>query len=137
MVTSGFLHADWGHLLFNMISFYSFSTSLEYYLGTVKFLLLYFISLVGGNMLSLFIHQHHGNYRAWVHQARCAELSSRPLPYFLELKLVLFLYPDQSPVGFLESSMPYTQSMESKATWATLVMKRTWVEELSDSWVNG
>jgi membrane associated rhomboid family serine protease len=64
MITSGFLHADWGHLLFNMISFYSFSYSLETYLGPVKFLLLYFISLIGGNMLSLFIHQHHGNYRA-------------------------------------------------------------------------
>lgn len=64
MITSGFLHADWGHLLFNMISFYSFSTSLEYYLGPVKFLVLYFVSLVGGNVLSLFIHQHHGNYRA-------------------------------------------------------------------------
>jgi membrane associated rhomboid family serine protease len=64
MITSGFLHADWGHLLFNMISFYSFSTSLEYYLGPVKFLILYFVSLIGGNMLSLFIHQRHGNYRA-------------------------------------------------------------------------
>ncbi len=64
MVTSGFLHTDWTHLLFNMFSFYSFSTSLEYYLGPVKFLLLYFISLIGGNVLSLFIHQHHGNYRA-------------------------------------------------------------------------
>jgi membrane associated rhomboid family serine protease len=64
LVTSGFLHADWSHLLFNMISFYSFSDSLEGYLGPVKFLIIYFASLLGGDMLALFIHKNHSYYRA-------------------------------------------------------------------------
>ncbi len=61
---SGFLHADWGHLLFNMLSFYSFSDNLETYLGPVKFLAIYFASLVGGDILALSIHKNHGTYRA-------------------------------------------------------------------------
>ncbi len=64
LLSSGFLHADWSHLLFNMISFYSFSNSLEDFLGPVKFLIIYFASLLGGDMLALVIHKNHGGYRA-------------------------------------------------------------------------
>jgi membrane associated rhomboid family serine protease len=62
LVTSGFLHVGWTHLIFNMISLYFFSPSIELYLGGVKFLIIYFASLVGGDLLSLFIHRHHGDY---------------------------------------------------------------------------
>lgn len=61
---SGFLHGDWSHLLFNMISFYSFANNLEGALGPVKFLAIYFASLLGGDILALIIHKNHGNYRA-------------------------------------------------------------------------
>jgi membrane associated rhomboid family serine protease len=64
IVTSGFLHVGWLHLLFNMIALYSFSTNLELSLGVVKFLILYFSSLVGGSLLSLFIHRNHSDYSA-------------------------------------------------------------------------
>lgn len=64
LVTSGFLHADWSHLLFNMISLYSFSNSLEDFLGPIKFLVVYFASLLGGDLLALVMHKNHGNYRA-------------------------------------------------------------------------
>jgi membrane associated rhomboid family serine protease len=61
---SGFLHGDWGHLIFNMISFYSFANSLEGFLGPIKFLIIYFASLLGGDILALIIHKNHGYYRA-------------------------------------------------------------------------
>ena len=64
LITSGFLHADWTHLIFNMVSFYSFSDMLESHLGPVKFLIIYFGSLLGGDMLALIIHQKHPYYRA-------------------------------------------------------------------------
>ncbi len=62
MVTSGFLHVNWMHLIFNMLALYFFSGSLELYLGPVKFLLIYFLSLIGGDLLSLFIHRNDGDY---------------------------------------------------------------------------
>jgi len=62
--SSGFLHIDWQHLLFNMISLYLFSESLEFQIGELNFLLLYLASLLGGNLLALFIHRNHGDYSA-------------------------------------------------------------------------
>jgi membrane associated rhomboid family serine protease len=64
LVTSGFLHVSWMHLLFNMFALYAFSTSLELRMGPSSFLTLYFTSLVGGNLLSLLIHRNHGDYSA-------------------------------------------------------------------------
>src|SRR5205085_7101779 len=64
LVTSGFLHVSWTHLIFNMITFYCFSYGLEATLGATKFLMIYFGSLLGGNLLSLFIHRHHHDYSA-------------------------------------------------------------------------
>jgi membrane associated rhomboid family serine protease len=62
LVTSGFLHVNWMHLIFNMLALYFFSGSLEVYLGAIKFLLIYFLSLAGGDLLSLFIHRNQGDY---------------------------------------------------------------------------
>jgi membrane associated rhomboid family serine protease len=64
LITSGFLHVNWMHLAFNMISLYFFSGSIESYLGGIKFLLIYFASLLGGNIFSLIIHKNHGDYSA-------------------------------------------------------------------------
>jgi membrane associated rhomboid family serine protease len=59
LVTSAFLHAGWGHLLWNMIGLYSFGRALESFLGMGQFLLIYFGAVVGGNLLSLYVHRHH------------------------------------------------------------------------------
>jgi len=64
LITSGFLHVNWQHLVFNMFSLYMFSDNVELVLGGGKFLLVYFGSLVGGNLLSLLVHKHHSNYSA-------------------------------------------------------------------------
>src|SRR5450432_4311400 len=50
LVTSGFVHADVGHLIFNAVTFYSFAFSLERYVGTTAFLVLYFLGLLCGNV---------------------------------------------------------------------------------------
>lgn len=62
LVTSGFLHLGWAHLVFNMLSLYAFSGLIESSLGVLKFSIIYFASLIGGNLFSLFIHRNHGDY---------------------------------------------------------------------------
>ncbi len=64
LISSGFLHVSWSHLIFNMMSLYFFSIGLESMIGTIPFLLLYFGSLIGGNLFALFIHRNHGDYNA-------------------------------------------------------------------------
>ncbi len=62
LVTSNFLHVSWTHLIFNMLSLYFFSSMIENELGGAKFLLVYFASMVGGDLLSLLVHRNHGDY---------------------------------------------------------------------------
>lgn len=64
LITSGFLHVDWRHLIFNMISLYFFGRLLELQIGGLYFFFIYFASLIGGDLLSLFVHRHHGDYNA-------------------------------------------------------------------------
>ena len=59
LVTSAFLHSGWGHLVWNMVGLYSFGRALEWSLGKGGFLLVYFGAVVGGNLLSLYVHRHH------------------------------------------------------------------------------
>lgn len=62
LISSGFLHLSWTHLLFNMISLYLFSGLIEFFFGGLNFLIIYFSSLLGGNLLALYIHKNHGDY---------------------------------------------------------------------------
>jgi membrane associated rhomboid family serine protease len=64
LITSGFLHSDWMHLAFNMFSLYAFCDSILLQLGTPAFLAIYFASMVGGDLLSLWIHRNHADYSA-------------------------------------------------------------------------
>jgi len=64
LVSSGFLHANWIHFGFNMIALMSFATSLELVFGVGKLTILYFLSMIGGSLLALYIHKMHGDYRA-------------------------------------------------------------------------
>lgn len=64
LITSGFLHVSWVHLIFNMLTLYAFYGLIENYLGGVNFLIIYFSGLIGGGLFSLFIHRNHGDYSA-------------------------------------------------------------------------
>lgn len=72
MITSAFLHVDWMHLLFNMFTLFSFGTVLERLFvsnfgqteGSGYFLLIYFISLLSGSVLTTAIHFKDPDYVA-------------------------------------------------------------------------
>ena len=64
MVSSAFLHGDWGHLFFNMLTLYFFAPVVLSYFGNISFLLIYFASLVSGSLLTMFFHKNDYNYRA-------------------------------------------------------------------------
>lgn len=64
LISSGFLHAGWFHFGFNMYVLLSFSSSLEVLYDFGPFAFLYFASLIGGNLLALYIHRNHGDYSA-------------------------------------------------------------------------
>ena len=64
MISSGFLHADMGHLFFNMFTLYMFAPVVINYFGSASFFLIYMASLVFGSLLTLLMHKNDYNYRA-------------------------------------------------------------------------
>jgi len=64
MVSSGFLHVSWIHLGMNMVALYFFTQTLVGETGIVPYFVIYFSSLVGGNLLALFIRKNNGDYKA-------------------------------------------------------------------------
>ena len=64
LVSSGFLHADTQHLLFNMLSLYFFADVVITLLSPIQFLLVYFGSLLVGSLLSLYFHKNEYHYSA-------------------------------------------------------------------------
>ena len=70
MITSGFLHADWMHLFFNMFTLYFFGRNIEIVFsmyglgGKTAYLLLYFMALVISDLPTCIKHQDNYDYRA-------------------------------------------------------------------------
>jgi membrane associated rhomboid family serine protease len=64
LVTSAFLHAGWGHLLLNIYVLCNVGSWIEWEFGPSTFLLVYFGSVIGGSLLSLYLHRHH-DYSAY------------------------------------------------------------------------
>ncbi len=60
LITSLFLHFGIQHLLNNMVMLGALGYQLENEVGRVKFLLIYFISGIGGNLCSLYWNVSHG-----------------------------------------------------------------------------
>lgn len=69
-ITSGFLHADWMHLIFNMFTLFFFGRNLELYFnyyglgGNISYLALYFLGLIVSDIPSYIKHKDDYNYRS-------------------------------------------------------------------------
>lgn len=64
LITSGFIHADWMHLLFNMMTFYFFAFQLEVAIGHWEFGLLYGLSLIMSDIPTVIKHKNDFWYRS-------------------------------------------------------------------------
>jgi len=64
MLSSGFLHVNWQHFIFNMISLYFFAHIVVNLLVALNFYLVYLFSLLAGNLLSFYFHKNEPFYSA-------------------------------------------------------------------------
>lgn len=104
VITSGFLHVGWAHLIFNIISLWAFGGVLESFLGPLPFLLIYFVGLVGGEALSLFVHRHNGSYSSVGASGAIGGVIFASIALFPGMKIGFFLLPIGIPAwvyGFL------------------------------------
>ena len=63
LASSALLHLNGGHLFGNMFTLFFFGRAVESLLGVEKYLAIYLGSIIGGSLLSLYLHRHH-EYRA-------------------------------------------------------------------------
>ena len=58
LLTSGLIHADWMHLIFNMITFFSFGFPLERAIGSWQFGLIYLLGLILSDIPTVIKHKN-------------------------------------------------------------------------------
>lgn len=106
MVTSAFLHADVGHLFFNMFTLFMFAPVVIEYLGDFSFLLVYTGSLVFGSLLTLLFHKDDFSYRAIGASGAVTGILYSAILLRPEMNLFLFFIPIPIPayifgIGYL------------------------------------
>jgi membrane associated rhomboid family serine protease len=112
IVTVGFLHAGPIHLLFNMYSLYILGTMIEPTIGRLRFVLIYFVALLGGSLGVLLVDPNQPTVGASgavfglmgaaivLMRSRGIDPMASGLPIWLGLNLVLtFAFPNYLSVG--------------------------------------
>jgi len=71
-ITSGFIHANWGHLLFNLFTLYFFGRNVEYTLinllgpvkGIISFWIFFIMAVIVADLPSFFKYRNFPNYNS-------------------------------------------------------------------------
>ncbi|WP_018615350.1 rhomboid family protein [Segetibacter koreensis] len=95
--TSGFLHVGWMHLIFNMLALYLLSPTVEAYLGSAEYILIYVAGLLGGNLFSLLIHKHDSTYSSVGASGAVFSIIFSSIALFPGMRIGLFFLPISLP----------------------------------------
>ena len=90
MLTSGFLHVDWLHLILNMYVLYVFGDIVTNVLGSNSFLIIYFGSLLAGSIYSLSYHKNEPFYSAVGASGAVSGIVFSSILLFPDMQLLLF-----------------------------------------------
>lgn len=106
MFSSGFLHVDTQHLLFNMLTLYFFADIIVQDLGTLSFVLVYVGSLILGSVLSLYFHKDEYHYSAVGASGAVTGILYSAILLRPEMSLYMFFVPIPIPayvfgIGYL------------------------------------
>ena len=96
LLSSGLVHADFGHLLLNMLTFWFFAFPLERAIGTPRFLLLYLLALVVSDLNTWLKHRREPEYGSLGASGAIAAVLFASIVYFPNQKL--FIIPIPVPI---------------------------------------
>lgn len=100
LLSAGFLHADIMHLVFNMLTLYFFGPIVVEGFGNLGFLIIYFGSILLGNIFSLFIYQKQPWYSAIGASGGVSGILFAAIAMIPDLGIYLFFIPIPIP-GFI------------------------------------
>jgi membrane associated rhomboid family serine protease len=109
LLTSGFVHANVGHLVFNLITFWSFGFGLERAIGSVRFVALYFSALLISGLGTVYKHRDDPQYASLGASGAILGVLFASIVYFPRQKLLILPLPIPIPaplfaVGYLAFS---------------------------------
>lgn len=99
-ITSGFVHADWGHLIFNMISLYFFGQLMEQVVGREYYLVLYLVGIIVSEIPSYLKHRNNPNYNSLGASGGVSAVVFAGIVFFPLNPIYIFFIPIGIP-GFL------------------------------------
>ena len=97
LLTSGFVHADVGHLVFNLITYYSFAFGLQRAVGDLRFEVLYFCGLLVSNIGTCIKHRNEPNYASLGASGAILAVLFASIVYFPHQRLVILPLPIPIP----------------------------------------
>ena len=97
MISSGFLHLDFSHLLFNMLTLYFFANVVLSSVGAINFVLIYLASLLVGNLLSFYFHKNELHYSAIGASGAVSGILYSAILFYPNMSLYLFFIPIPIP----------------------------------------
>jgi membrane associated rhomboid family serine protease len=96
LFTSGLVHADFGHLLLNMVTFWFFAFQLERAIGTPRFVLLYATALVASDVNTFLKHRNDPDYGSLGASGAIAAVLFASIVYYPDQSL--FIIPIPVPI---------------------------------------
>lgn len=90
LLSAGFLHVDWLHLGFNMYALYLFGGIVASILGSPIFLIIYFGSLLTGNLYTLHYHKNEPFYSSVGASGAVSGIVYASILLFPDMQLLLF-----------------------------------------------
>jgi membrane associated rhomboid family serine protease len=123
MITSGFLHASWGHLFFNMLALYFFGDLVEQYFGLywgttgkILFFGLYIIAIPISSIYSLIKHKNNHYYNAVGASGAVSAILFASILFDPWIGIYLFFIPIPIPgIIFGPLYLAYSQYMGRKS----------------------
>jgi membrane associated rhomboid family serine protease len=105
-VTSGFMHADVWHLLFNMLTFYFFAPSVERRIGSAEFFILYFAGLLISHVGTWYKHRDNPDYASVGASGAISAVLFASILYYPDQSLFILPFPVPIPaplfaIGYL------------------------------------
>ena len=97
LLTSGFVHADATHLIFNLITFYSFGLPLERAIGSPPLLMLYVAGLLISNLGTTLKHRNDPDYAALGASGAILAVLFAAVVYFPRARLIMWPLPIPLP----------------------------------------
>lgn len=112
LLSAGFLHGDLMHLLFNMMTLYFFGPIVNEAFGDFGFLMIYFGSILLGNLFSLYLYKNQSWYSAIGASGGVSGILFASIAMIPDLGIYFFFIPIPIP-GYIFGFLYFAYSVYS------------------------